>query len=577
VIPFVGAGFSAGFDFPQWGSLLNQLASSLPGANKDKVAAAVEKEEYERAASIVAKQLGDFDFQAAISASFPDAKLTTVDVSAKAVAYVPLLASGLVITTNYDGVLEYVFERAGRRFERVVLGSNPNEIVPAIQQNRRTLWKLHGDRNDARTRVLAKGDYDRHYKDLPALLALAFANRPALFLGCALERDRTVDVLADMHTRWPGVRHFALLQYPKSAAKLDARVKRLRQLGVRPILYPKDDFTPIGPTLSTITQRASAFTVPIGHPPEVPNDGAKAGPRLLAKALREVEPHPKGPGKDAVPYTALLDPLLRGELVCFLGAAASGGNLPLADEFYKHLAGMTGEVGELDHIRLTQHFADLNTRGALDREVKRMLGDSKPAPSALHRLLATLPRRMDRPPLILTTNFDDGIERALLDAGEPHHLFTFRVESPHAGRFVHQRPDGAVSIVDRPERFHKLPDEHPIVVKYHGGLHQRIDLPVAYAYARCDFMETTRALPAALPRVLRDRLRASRLLFLGQGLWDESVESLAREIRGPARSWALQLNPVPGWREYWAAIGVDILDVDLARFVRELHAKLAKL
>ncbi len=76
--------------------------------------------------------------------------------------------------------------------------------------------------------------------------------------------------------------------------------------------------------------------------------------------------------------------------------------------------------------------------------------------------------------------------------------------------------------------------------------------------------------------MLHDRLRASRLLFLGHGLADDSVESLVREIRGPARSWAIQRDPSPGWRAYWAAIGIDILDVELPRFVKELQAQLAK-
>ena len=157
VIPFIGAGFSAPFGFPQWDVLLLELAADLGRKGRDKVSAAVKREEYMGAATIVAGGLGEFDFQSAIAASFPDEALTQVDMAEAGVGFVPLLTSGLVITTNFDGALEYVFKRTGYE-PRLVYGANPNEIVPAIQQNRLTLWKIHGDRNDpgidARTPVV---------------------------------------------------------------------------------------------------------------------------------------------------------------------------------------------------------------------------------------------------------------------------------------------------------------------------------------------------------------------------------------------------------------------------------------
>ena len=40
-----------------------------------------------------------------------------------------------------------------------------------IQQNRWVLWKIHGDRNDPRTRVLSAEDYETHYLRLDHLLS----------------------------------------------------------------------------------------------------------------------------------------------------------------------------------------------------------------------------------------------------------------------------------------------------------------------------------------------------------------------------------------------------------------------
>jgi SIR2-like domain len=185
-----------------------------------------------------------------------------------------------------------------------------------------------------------------------------------------------------------------------------------------------------------------------------------------------------------------------------------------------------------------------------------------------------------RPPLILTTNFDDWMERALLAAGEACHLFTFRVEEPYAGHFVYQSPSGEVLVVDRPEQFHEIPGEHAIVVKYHGGLHHDIPLSITYAFTQGDFMQATRRLPAALPRAVLDRLTGSSLLFLGHGLADDSVEALVRELhrRNPRmRSWAIQRTPRPGWPLYWREIGVDIVDILLESFVLKMHQQLEEL
>jgi hypothetical protein len=594
VIPFVGAGFSAPFGFPQWGALLLELAADLGREDRDKVSAAVKREEYMDAATIVAEGLGKFDFQSAIDARFPDEALARVDLAKTGVAFVPLLTSGLVITTNFDRILEYVFEQNGYK-PRPVYGANPNEIVPAIQRNRLMLWKIHGDRNDQRTRVLSAEDYQTHYAHLRGLLALALANRPALFLGCSLVKDRTVTVLADMQKRWPGLKHFALLQCPAGEKRFDSRVTKLRRLGIRPIWYPEGDYEEIRHRLSEIVQQASTSPLAVKASATTANiirsHDAKAARAILEGELSALAVPGSGspadePSEDTTPYPALLDRLTRGELAFFLGAGATLGRLPMAKAFYERLRSLTQAPAKLSDERVTQYFADRYRRAALDTEVHQMLAAPRPEPTALHWLLATVTSRLrekgyrTRPPLILTTNFDDWMERALLAAGEPCHLFTFRVEEPYAGHFVYRSPSGEVLVVDRPEQFHEIPGEHAIVVKYHGGLHHDIPLSITYAFTRGDFMQATRRLPAALPRVVLDRLTGSSLLFLGHGLADDSVEALVRELhrRNPGmRSWAIQRRPRPGWPLYWREIGVDIVDILLEAFVLKMHQQLEEL
>jgi hypothetical protein len=594
VIPFVGAGLSAPFKFPQWGELLLDLTSGLSRETRNMVSVAVKKEEYTAAATIVAKQLSEFDFQSEISRRFPDPTPDRINVTKVAVAFVPLLTPGLVITTNLDRILECVFEQAGCKPE-LVYGANPNVIVPAIQRNQLTLWKIHGDRNDPRTRVLSTEDYDTHYVHLRELLALAFANRPALFLGCSLVKDRTVTVLANLQKRCPALKHFALLQHPFSEEEFNNRFTELEQLGIHPIWYPKGEHEKIRHYLSEIVQQASASRLVGETNPtmmrEIGQLNTRNGREFLRQELTKLARHASGSTadespQDTMPYSALPSHLIRGDLTFFLGAGATLGRLPMAEAFYETLRRLTQGPSELSDERVTQHYADRYGRDALDTQVNRMLGAARPDPSAVHWLLATLTSRLrekgyrPRSLLVLTTNFDDSMERALLAAGEPYHMFIFRVEEPHAGYFVYRSPNGEASVVDRPERFHEVSGEYPIVVKYHGGLHRDIDLPVTYAFTRCDFMRATRRLPAALPKTVLDRLTGSPLLFLGHGLTDDSVEALARDLyrRNPnVQSWAIQRSPRHGWPLYWSKIGVDIKDISLEQFVLEMDQQLETL
>src|SRR6185295_17103277 len=136
VIPFLGAGVSAGFKYRQWGEFLGGTArEQLGGAQKAAVEEAVANEDYFRAAALLSESLGERDFQRSISEEFSDDRLRTANLRAGTLGYLPLLTAGPVITTNFDRVIEHAFERQGRTLERVY-GANPEQVVPAIQQNR---------------------------------------------------------------------------------------------------------------------------------------------------------------------------------------------------------------------------------------------------------------------------------------------------------------------------------------------------------------------------------------------------------------------------------------------------------
>jgi len=121
VIPFLGAGVSAPFKYRQWGEFLGGAArEQLGGSQKAAVEEAVAKENYFHAAALLSDALGEQDFQRSISEEFSDDRLRSANLQAGIFGYLPLLTAGPMITTNFDRVIEHVFELHGRTLEKVL-------------------------------------------------------------------------------------------------------------------------------------------------------------------------------------------------------------------------------------------------------------------------------------------------------------------------------------------------------------------------------------------------------------------------------------------------------------------------
>jgi hypothetical protein len=54
------------------------------------------------------------------------------------------------------------------------------------------------------------------------LALINFTNRPLLFLGCSLDKDRTVTVLKEIHNRLPTPTHYAVMEALYSLPRWDA-------------------------------------------------------------------------------------------------------------------------------------------------------------------------------------------------------------------------------------------------------------------------------------------------------------------------------------------------------------------
>ncbi len=229
VVPFLGAGISRAFGLKDWKGLLLHAAPPRLSAT---IAKQIEDGQYELAAETLLRDFGADGFQNMVAASTGDGNIEAFDFRSGVVSLLPLLASGPVVTTNFDRVLERAFEANGAPFESVISGPRPDLIADALHGNRRVLIKLHGDWQDRVGRTFARSDYEANYGEgqpekkrelLEGVERLLFSSRSLLFIGASLGPDRTVQVLQEVHTQYAGIRHFAVMEAPRIQASWTRR------------------------------------------------------------------------------------------------------------------------------------------------------------------------------------------------------------------------------------------------------------------------------------------------------------------------------------------------------------------
>ncbi|MGH3425962.1 MAG: hypothetical protein ACRDQZ_00030, partial [Mycobacteriales bacterium] len=137
-------------------------------------------------------------------------------------------------------------------------------------------------------------------------------------------------------------------------------------------------------------------------------------------------------------YDFITGRLLRGKIVPVLGAGVNlwkrpppsferGRHLPSGQELAAELARYLGNVKIDGHdlAQVSQYVAALAGEGSLEEELHNIFDADYP-PTHLHHFLARLARCTREAKhecmLIVTTNYDDSLERAFTDEGEPYEL-----------------------------------------------------------------------------------------------------------------------------------------------------------
>jgi hypothetical protein len=586
VVPFVGAGLSVDFGFPGWPKFLKDAAEfhDDPGA----VLKLVQENKLLEAADLLSKSKDRF--QLMVEKAF-GRKVSEEQARSGAMSYLPKLATGPVITTNFDRVLEAAFQASGAPFEDFITGKEPDNVIRAMHQNKHLLIKLHGDALDRTARVFTGLEYDDKYENTIQWLAwIMFTNRPLLFLGASLDKDRTLELLGKIHKDLHGLRHYGVLAASYSLTGLRKRREELDSYGISPLWYLPGDFKSIERILAELIQEAS--TRLIWKPKK---GGGQAPAKSATTPERASGPAPsiaastvgQAPKKYRLLARRLARRIVNGRLAFFIGAGAHCNPELSARAYYKRLAEEHAiEESELQRAEAAQFIVDSEGRVDAWISAKEGLVTDQNQASVVHRFLAELPTllrehgKSDASVLwILTTNYDLMLETVFENAREPFHLLYYQVDGKDAGRFLHREPDGTIRVIERPQNVGAFRDGVHIIVKLDGGIPYDSHFSETVAIAPIDFSISAGRLPAALPEAIRRVLRERSVLILGSSLKDPHVQNLVRWSAGTTRvikTWAAGLGWSATEQRFWSVAGVELVDCDFNIFIPALREEVLR-
>jgi hypothetical protein len=316
--------------------------------------------------------------------------------------------------------------------------------------------------------------------------------------------------------------------------------------------------------------------------------------------------------------------LVDGQVVPLLGAGANlcgrpedetwrqGRFLPNGSELATILARKVPSyppavLGDL--LRVAQTVGYKRGWKALYMTLHELFDDDYP-PTELHRFLAGLPSLMsslDRPPrdthlLVVSTNYDDVLERAFDEAGEPYDVVWYVARGDDIGRFMHKPPGSEARVIEDPDEYVEPLNlaERSVVLKIHGAVDRPSGESDSYVITEDHYIDylTRTDVRRLIPKGLLAKLRNSSILFLGYSMRDWNLRAIFHRIWQEERlgwkSWAIRrpLDPLPADQQedaaarerrhraeleyelenaFWDDRGVEIFDVDLSVYTAALR------
>ncbi len=316
------------------------------------------------------------------------------------------------------------------------------------------------------------------------------------------------------------------------------------------------------------------------------------------------------PIPDSDHYELVAQRMCEGYVVPFLGAGANlverppsaafevGKDLPTGVQLAQFLAQKSRYPDSTyDLLRVSQYVDAILGERTLYQYLRRVF-DADYEPTSLHRLLAGLPPLLRavgaRHQLIITTNYDDALERAFREAGEEFDLVWYeakRRDSELWGRFLHRAPDGSTVPITQPGEYDALSlEERTVILKLHGAIDRtrRDETLDSYVITEDNYIDYLVQGDLSVPRIaIRETMMDSHFLFLGYSMRDWNLRVILNRIWGQVEltsmHWAVQAaheqpeqNKIE--RKLWARRGeVELFQVPLKDYVANLNVRLGEI
>jgi len=300
IIPFVGAGLSIGI-YGSWGAALkNMMRRNFNGreAEATEIETMISCGAYEESAQKIHDVLRPSPFRDRLVVLFKESLIKDEDLKKMSVRFLPrIFQESLVVTTNFDKVLERAFLMEQRSFEeKMVLRHLTDWQAVRVRRNsKHYLIKIHGCVSAPDEVVMTKTQYDEFYdnssKHIKRLRGILSGNN-LLFIGCGLKEDRTVELLRGVDSG----DHYAIL--PMNGKPGDDAFEERRafmaDLNMHCIWYPKDEYQYVEDILeyiyAAITDQHKAVKLAAK---ETPQDGQDLSTAPTKKSPQPIKPFTK--------------------------------------------------------------------------------------------------------------------------------------------------------------------------------------------------------------------------------------------------------------------------------------------
>ena len=290
------------------------------------------------------------------------------------------------------------------------------------------------------------------------------------------------------------------------------------------------------------------------------------------------------------PYPLIRDYLHQGKVIPFLGSGASLGkrnpkkapwahtqaeHLPIATELAAFLAQKTKFPHDEPHdlAKVAQYYSIVGGRGRLHEELHQIFDRNYPLTS-LHTYLANV----SAPLLIVTTNYDDLIERAFGD--RPYDVVIHTTDPALGDRLLWFRHGGMKPVEISSNKLDIDLSTVTVIYKMHGAVDRFTPARGQYVITEDDYIDflTRMTKRRAIPAIFAEPFQTRHFLFLGYGLRDWNLRVVLSRIekdmgvKKEIASWAIQYNPSPLEMRFWQNRGVEVYDKTIEEFVRQLKS-----